>query len=548
MSKENQAAIPAVWVDEIPTKPSVFKARVVSMAVFMLVNLGAAVCLWVPKALDAVLARNPEIAALLDKNHVAWSLMLCFKLAGVMGGVCALSGVLSFWRSRLTYQLLRIVLLGVLLLLVFYVCVAWQGVYAILGKNLEIDQKALDSVSALYLLWQVCWPAFVFAGYAVWLLVMLRSRSVFAAFTCAVGKPMSGDLMLEDLRTHGRDPRHRRSLYASVFTHLMVLVVIPYMWSLGGCVESYKLPKGSGTASVATVAMVKMVKQKKKNKKKTLSLRPNSAIIFEMADLDDAQVDHVMEDQTQATYQVTKGVPGTGNAKVGKMGKGGGTEGGWPEGMEDYKIRFIRLDHGGAGWDDGMDQSGADINFLRAFAQATGFKKIAGKGESHPIALLKKYPKDGFPPFIYLTGNTEMGRVTDTDAKILRDYCLNGGMLIADAGSARFHQSFTHFIRQVFPDKPLIDVADDDMIYQLPYSFPEGAPAFWHHGGRRALGIKHEGRWIAFYHPGDMNDAWKSPGYSDVTPEMRDQAMNLGINLVYYAFSQWNDAVAKIKK
>ena len=41
-----------------------------------------------------------------------------------------------------------------------------------------------------------------------------------------------------------------------------------------------------------------------------------------------------------------------------------------------------------------------------ARAQATGFKKIANKGESHSIALLAKYPKDGFPPFVYITGNS----------------------------------------------------------------------------------------------------------------------------------------------
>jgi hypothetical protein len=29
---------------------------------------------------------------------------------------------------------------------------------------------------------------------------------------------------------------------------------------------------------------------------------------------------------------------------------------------------------------------------------------------------------------------------------------------------------------------------------------------------------------------------------------MRDAAMNLGVNLVYYAFNQWDDAVAKIRK
>ncbi len=121
-------------------------------------------------------------------------------------------------------------------------------------------------------------------------------------------------------------------------------------------------------------------------------------------------------------------------------------------------------------------------------------------------------------------------------------------MLIADAGSRDFHRSFTRFIQQVFPDKRLLDIADDDMIYQLPYGFPNGAPAFWGHGGRRALGMKHEGRWMVFYHPGDMNDAWKSQGYTDVTPEMKESAMNLGINLVYYAFNQWDDAVTKAKK
>ena len=45
-----------------------------------------------------------------------------------------------------------------------------------------------------------------------------------------------------------------------------------------------------------------------------------------------------------------------------------------------------------------------------------------------------------------------------------------------------------------------------------------------------------------------MNDAWKSPGYSEVTPEMRDAAMYLGVNLVYYAFNQWDDAVSKKRK
>ena len=529
-------------MDEIPTNPSPSKARVVSVAVIMLSTLALAAWRWGPAALDAFLAENTEVAILFSGNdtgaNLASFLKLCFQAFGVAGALCALGGVLSIVRKKPTYHLLRVCLIAVYLVVATYVLLTWHGAFSILRNEIKVGGSDMDKATTLVLWWNVAWPALAVAAYAAWTHVMLRSRSVYAAFSGETGEPMKGDRVLEDIRTHGRDPRHRRSLYASVFLHLLIIVIIPYLLSLGGCVEAYKVPKGSGNP---VVAMVKMVQPKKK-KKKTLTLRPNSAIIFEQPDLDNTEVDQVMDKKTQVTYEASA------NAKAGKMGKGGGTDGGWPEGMDDYKIRFIRLEHSGAGWDDGMNQAeAADINFLRAFAQATGFKKVANKGESHSISLLTKYPDDGFPPFVFLTGNAGM-RINSTEAKILREYCLKGGMLIADAGSAQFHRSFTHVMRQVFPDKPLLDIADDDMLYQIPYGFPDGAPAFWGHGGRRALGVKHEGRWCVFYHPGDMNDAWKSQGYTDVTPEMRDAAMNLGINLVYYSFNQWNDAVQKKRK
>ena len=226
----------------------------------------------------------------------------------------------------------------------------------------------------------------------------------------------------------------------------------------------------------------------------------------------------------------------------------GGKDKPWPEGLQaSYKIRFIRLDHGGQAWDDGMRQTRADVNFLRHFAKVTGFN-TAQKSESHRIGLLDKYPRDGFPPFVFLTGNDQIGQVSQKDIKILREYCLGGGLLIADAGSQQFHKAFLHLMRQVFPDKPMLDIADDDSLYQIPNKFPDGAPAFWHHGGKRPLGIKHEGRWVVFYHPGDMNDAWKSDGYTDVTPEMKEAALNLGVNLVYYSFVSWDQTVLKARK
>ncbi|MGD1978191.1 MAG: DUF4159 domain-containing protein [Akkermansiaceae bacterium] len=530
--------LPTTRVDEIPTAPSVSKATVVAVASLMLAVLGWAAWAWMGPAVSKVLASDPAVLSFFETHGYMAALGWAFLGFFGAGLICGLGGLLAFVRVPPTYHLLRNGLLTVYLAVAGYVVVTWLALFGLLDAGIEIEGEPQDRATILKLWWSVSWPALAVGLYAFWLRVMMRSRSVYSAFTRKAGQPMSGDRVLEDLRTHGRDPRHRRSLYASVWVHLLILIIIPWLLSLGGEIEPYKVPKGSGNP---VVAMVKMVKPKKK-KKKTLTLRSNSDIIIDIPDLDETEVDREMEKVTQATYEAGQ------IARPGQIGKGGGTEGGWPAGMDDYKVRFIRLEHSGSGWDDGMNETGADLNFLRFFAQATGFKKIAGKGESHSIALLKKYPDDGFPPFVYLTGNTNMGSVSKSDREILRKYCLKGGMLIGDAGSARFHGSFVNFIRQVFPDKPLLDIADDDMIYQLPYRFPEGAPAFWGHGGRRALGIKHEGRWIAFYHPGDMNDAWKSQGYTDVTPEMRDAAMSLGVNLVYYAFNQWDDAVTKAKK
>lgn len=539
MSDEPSQTLNLEWIDEIPTRASVRKSRVVACATAMLAVLG----LWfwhvAGPALNDFLLHNAAAQVHLQKMGLLSVIRLWGPLFGFLGALCGVCGLLGLLRTKATYQLLRLANALVCPAVLVYTALVWFAVFSLLSKGVPIDGAKQNRVAATFMWWHLSWPALAVGVYSGWLLVMLHSRSVYAAFTGRTGQPMRGDEILEDWRTHGRDPRARRSLYASITTHVMILILIPYLLQMHGCVEAYRVPKGSGTP---TVAMVQIVKPKKQKKRKKLALRPNSAILYDVPDLDNTSVDQVMNQKTQATYQASV------NAKAGKMGKGGGKKGGWPQGMENYKIRFIRLKHSGQAWDDGMNVSGADINFLHAFADATGFDNIASSGEAIRISTLARYPDDGFPPFVYLTGNGPLGYISASDRKILRVYCLKGGMLIADAGSEGFNRSFHALMRQVFPGKPLLDISDDDMIYRIPYAFPNGAPAFWHHGGTRALGIKDKGRWIVFYTPGDMNDAWKSPGYSNVTPEMRKAAIHLGINLVYYAFTHWNDAVAKLKK
>lgn len=531
-------------IDQVPVGPSALKSWVVTLATAMIGVFGLGLWFYGTQALQTIFETNAAAEIHLKgqqaggTNYVRLFEWLFRFFALKVGGLCLVIALISIARTKLTLIMLRGALCFVYPGVLAYAVLVWLAIFSLIRAGVTIDGAVQDRATGVLMWWSMSWPVLAIGLCTIWLHVMLASRPVISAFTKQPGPAMYGDRVLEDWRTHGRDPRARKSFFGSFTTHFVILILIPFILQDRGCVEAYRVPQGSGNP---VVALVKVVKPKKK-KKKTLTLRPNSAILFDIPDLDNLEVDKQMEEMTQARYEASN------QAKSGKMGKGGGKTGGWPEGMENYKVRFIRLEHGGKGWDDGMNQTDADINFLRHFAQATGFKKIANKGESHSIALLDKYPDDGFPPFVFLTGDHHMGRTSSRDHKVLREYCLKGGMLIADAGSAEFHRSFEQLMRQVFPDKQLLDIADDDMLYQLPYGFPNGAPAFWHHGGRRAKGIKHEGRWVVFYHPGDMNDAWKSPGYSDVTPEMKDAALNLGVNLVYYAFNQWNDAVAKERK
>ncbi len=57
----------------------------------------------------------------------------------------------------------------------------------------------------------------------------------------------------------------------------------------------------------------------------------------------------------------------------------------------------------------------------------------------------------------------------------------------------------------------------------------------------------HEGRWVVFYHPGDLNDAWRD-GHNDVAPQVAEQAYRLGVNVIYYAFTNYLAVTRKYRK
>jgi hypothetical protein len=459
--------------------------------------------------------------------------------------VAVLGGLAAFLPGKTALRLVRLGFWASYAGIAAWIVLVTRGVGVIGALKLTIDELPQDTVTLFTLWWSLVGPALLPLAIALFGHVQSWRGTTIASFVGGrVGgtAPAAGDRILENVRTGGTDPLFRRSWLGSFGSHLLLIVIIPWLLQYVGCRERYNVPHGSGEEAVA--AVVQVTKPVKKKKKRYV-LNLQSAIILARPDLDkDSDVEDKVEKATEITYAADTS---TAQARAaGKLGKGGGKTGGWPDGVGDDPVRFLRIRHGGPGWDDGMDEvSRADMNFLEEFKKVTGFK-IARSPEARTIQQLRNFDKGFAPPFLYLTGAGAIP-VTAADVKVLREYLLDGGMLFADAGSPQFHASFMALMAAVFPDRQVVTIADDDPLFQGPFTFPNGAPPLWHHGGSRALGVKHQNRWAVFYHPGDVNDAWKTGG-SGMNRDLCDQSYKLGVNIVYHAFTHYLDLTRKYRK
>ena len=471
-------------------------------------------------------------------------LMSLALLCGMYGVIFALLSLLGLRRRGWTLRMLRKAYSISYILYGWYVITLFHFTGAIEDCS-DIDNiPGYGDVNAINLFdlgWDYLWPASlaVFTMGVLHLITWLRrTMNLYTGETDVT--PAVGDRILENIRTNGRDPAWRRSWVNSAFGHLMIIVIIPWLLQFWGCVDPYRPPWGGGDP---VVRMLTVVKPKKKKKRKKYILNPNSPFIFQIPDLDDSPIIRQVEEHTQVRYVADA------NAAHGeRLGDGNAKVAGWQDGFKDGKVRFIRLQYNGEEWDDGMDSNErADMNFLETFRELSGGQKIGNKPEAHAIRLLARYPKGQAPPFVYMTGCGSIRGVSNRDCKILREYMMGGGMLFADCGGPQWHGEFLKFIRRVLPGMQLKKIADDDPIFQIPFAFPNGAPSLWHHGGYDALGVKYRGRWIVFYHPGDINDAWKT-GHSGMQRDRAQGAFHMGVNIIYYSFMNYIRETRKYRK
>ena len=141
-------------------------------------------------------------------------------------------------------------------------------------------------------------------------------------------------------------------------------------------------------------------------------------------------------------------------------------------------------------------------------------------------------------PFLHMTGH---GNVvfSQEEADNLRTYLLAGGFLHIDDnyGMAPYLEKE---LPKVFPDKQLEELGADHPIFEGPFAFPEGLPKIHEHDGKRpqAFGYFHQGRLILlFTYESDLGDGWEDPAVHNDPEEIRQTALQMGANILYYAFN-----------
>jgi hypothetical protein len=229
-----------------------------------------------------------------------------------------------------------------------------------------------------------------------------------------------------------------------------------------------------------------------------------------------------------------------------------------PDGSE---LRFARLVYGGNQFDRGYmgrgrwttDWPEAEHFFMEGLTRLTrvdGAPVSIYNGEGgEQINLVDGTVFDY--PWLY---GVEVGYWTlnPEEATILREYLLKGGFLMVDDfHGTREWSGFVATMQKVFPDRPIVDIPEDDEVFHVLYDLDEkvqvpglaslyngvtyeqdGFDAYW-----RGI-YDDEGRLVvAINHNMDLGDAWEhadTPGYPE---PMTALAYRFAVNYVIYAMT-----------
>jgi len=214
--------------------------------------------------------------------------------------------------------------------------------------------------------------------------------------------------------------------------------------------------------------------------------------------------------------------------------------------MDGYYPRFQ------GDWREGLslwtqDYPRADRHFLEAVRRLT---RIQTRSVEQPVNLDEHEEYD--LPFLYAVQVGEWA-LTEQQGREMREYLLRGGFFMADDfhGNAEYAE-FVRRIRFVFPDRPIVEIPEDDPILHSVYDLTERVQipgeAHIREGCKNCSDGGRGAHWQAIYddkgrvmvvisYNSDLGDAWEwadAPHYPEKAASI---AMRIGVNDIVYSMT-----------
>jgi hypothetical protein len=209
--------------------------------------------------------------------------------------------------------------------------------------------------------------------------------------------------------------------------------------------------------------------------------------------------------------------------------------------------------NGGSGWTLGysswtQDYPRADRHFVLAVRRLT---RIHTRSVEQPVNLDDGDVYDW--PWLYAVRVGEW-RLSDNQAKALREYLLRGGFLFVDDfwGTPEW-AVFWQSMRKVFPDRQPVDVQNGDQLFHSVYDLNDRyqVPGAWGVGAYGRAGYQNDGDtpyWRAIYDDkgramvaivmnSDLGDSWEYADDPYYPEKYSSLGIRTGVNYIVYSMT-----------
>jgi hypothetical protein len=196
------------------------------------------------------------------------------------------------------------------------------------------------------------------------------------------------------------------------------------------------------------------------------------------------------------------------------------------------EFSIARVNYGGGG--DWYCDPSSIPNILNYLTKNTSIK---ADHDEYRIKLTTKELRGH--PYLYMTGHGNI-RFTDEEIIQLREYLMGGGFLHTDDNYG-LNTSFRREMKRVFPDRDFVELPHDHAVFHSYFDMPNGLPKIHEHDGKppQLFALYNEDRIMVIYsYESDLGDGWEDEEVHNDPPELRVAALQMGVNIIYFALPQ----------